>query len=196
MQAKFKEPFGRLIQGSFSETINQLKDIITKEKPSVIISVGDTVSRNLHEHHISPQLSITDNQSMRKKLQPQIFPDKNVVRVKNPQGTITQESIKAIQKALESKNQVQIIVDGEEDLLTLIAVMYAPENAIVVYGQPHEGIVVVKVTQEKKVDAQKIWKTMKQVNENKENKKSSLGNLKRCSLFPQASPLALYLLQE
>jgi uncharacterized protein (UPF0218 family) len=169
MQAKFKEPFGTLIQGSFSETINQLKDIITKEKPSVIISVGDTVSRNLHEHHISPQLSITDNQSMRKKLQPQIFPDKNVVRVKNPQGTITQESIKAIQKALESKNQVQIIVDGEEDLLTLITVMYAPENAIVVYGQPHEGIVVVKVTQEKKVDAQKIWKTMKQVNEKKEN---------------------------
>ena len=167
MRSKFKEPFGKLIQGSFSQTMNELKDSITKEKPTVIISVGDTVSRNLHEHHIIPQLSITDNQSMRKKLQPQIFPDKNIVQVKNPHGTITQEAINAIQTALQSKKQVQIIVDGEEDLLTLIAVMYAPENALVVYGQPYKGIVVVKVTQEKKADAQKIWKTMKQVNQEK-----------------------------
>jgi hypothetical protein len=169
MRSKFKEPFGKLIQGSFSQTMNELKDSITKEKPTVIISVGDTVSRNLHEHHIIPQLSITDNQSMRKKLQPQIFPDKNIVQVKNPHGTITQKAINAIQTALQSKKQVQIIVDGEEDLLTLIAVMYAPENALVVYGQPYKGIVVVKVTQEKKADAQKIWKTMKQVNEKKQN---------------------------
>jgi uncharacterized protein (UPF0218 family) len=167
MQSKFKEPFGTLIQGSFSQTMNELKDSLTNEKPPVIISVGDTVSRNLHEHHIIPQLSITDNQSMRKKLQPQIFPDKNIVQVKNPKGTITQEAINAIQNALQSKKLVQIIVDGEEDLLTLIAVIYAPENALVVYGQPYKGIVVVKVTQEKKADAQKIWKTMKQVNQEK-----------------------------
>jgi GTP-dependent dephospho-CoA kinase len=167
MQSKFREPFGTLIQGSFSQTMNQLKDIIANEKSTVIISVGDTVSRNLHEHHMIPQLSITDNQSMRKKLQPQIFPDKNIVQVKNPQGTITQVAISAIQNALQSKKQVQIIVDGEEDLLTLISVMYAPENALVVYGQPYKGIVVVKVTQEKKAEAQKIWKTMKRVNKKK-----------------------------
>ena len=167
MKSKFKEPFGTLIQGSFPQTMNQLKDIITNEKPTVIISVGDTVSRNLHEHQMIPQLSITDNKCMRKKLQPLIFPDKNIVQVKNPQGTITQVAINAIQNALQSKKQVQIIVDGEEDLLTLISVMYAPESAIVVYGQPYRGIVVVKVTQEKKAEAQKIWETMKRVNEKK-----------------------------
>jgi GTP-dependent dephospho-CoA kinase len=168
MLSKFKEPFGILIEGSFSQTMNQLKDIVTKEKPAVIISIGDTVSRNLHEHHIIPQLSITDNQSMRKKLEPQIFPDKTIVQIKNPQGTITQEAINAIKNALQSQKQIQIIVDGEEDLLTLIAVLYAPENALVVYGQPQKGIVTVRVTKEKKADAQRIWKTMKPVNEKKE----------------------------
>ncbi|MDI6805914.1 MAG: DUF359 domain-containing protein, partial [Candidatus Bathyarchaeia archaeon] len=52
------------------------------------------------------------------------------------------------------------IVDGEEDLLTLIAVLYAPQNSFVVYGQPYEGIVVVKVTPEKKAEVSEILKTM------------------------------------
>ena len=159
--SKFKEPFGRLIEGSFSQTANQLKKIIAKEKPSKIITVGDTVTRNLHKNHIIPQLCITDNQSMRKILPTQIFPDKEIVQIKNPQGFITQEATRAIESALKSKNQVQIVVDGEEDLLTLIVVLYAPENALVVYGQPKMGIVVVKVTPEKRAEAQKILLSMK-----------------------------------
>jgi GTP-dependent dephospho-CoA kinase len=161
MLTKFKEPFGTLIEGAFSETMNKLAELIKKEKPTKIISVGDTVSLNLHEHHIIPQVSIIDNQTLRKKVQPQIFAGKDIVQVKNPQGTITQEAISAIQEALQNKRQTQIVVDGEEDLLTLIAVLYAPENSMVIYGQPHKGIVVVKVTPEKRADAQKIWEAIK-----------------------------------
>ena len=161
LQAKFKKPFGTLIRGTFSETMHKLEIIIKSEKPPKIISVGDIVSHNLHEHKINPQLSITDNKRMRKKIQPRIFPAKRVIHAKNPQGTITEEAITAVQKALESDEQVQIIVDGEEDLLTLIAVLNAPEKSLVVYGQPYEGIVVVKVTPEKKAEAMEILKEMK-----------------------------------
>jgi GTP-dependent dephospho-CoA kinase len=161
MLARFKEPFGILIQGSFSETADALRDLIEKEKPAFVVSVGDTVSRNLHEHKIIPQLSITDNLSMRKKVQPLIFPDKSIVRVKNPQGTITQQAITAIQEAFKSDKKIQIVVDGEEDLLTLIVVLYAPENALVVYGQPRKGLVAVKVTSQKKAAAEKIWNEIK-----------------------------------
>ena len=42
------------------------------------------------------------------------------------------------------------MVDGEEDLLALVAVLYAPQNSFVVYGQPHCGIVFVKVTSRRK----------------------------------------------
>jgi len=162
--SKFKDPFGSLIEGSFTQTTTQLKEIIAKENPSKIITVGDTVTRNLHKHHIIPQLCITDNQSMRKKLPAQTFPDKKIVQIKNPQGVITQEAISAIQEALKSQKQVQIVVDGEEDLLTLIVVLYASENALVIYGQPKTGIVVVKVTPEKRIEAQKIWSAMKSQN--------------------------------
>jgi uncharacterized protein (UPF0218 family) len=155
---KFKEPFGVLIEGTFSEAMEKLNALIKKENPIMIISVVDTVSRNLHKHNIIPKMSITDNQSMRQKLEPQTFPNKTIVKAKNPQGTITQEAIIAIKAAFKSKKQVQILVEGEEDLLTLIVVLYAPENSLVVYGQPNKGLVVIKVTPNKRDEAKKIWK--------------------------------------
>ena len=160
LRAKLKEPFGVLIRGTFSETMSQLVALVERENPSKIVSVGDTVSRNLHATGIKPQLSITDNKSMRKRTRPAAFPAKKVVHVKNPQGTITDEAIVAIREALESDLQTHIIVDGEEDLLTLAAVLEAPEKALVVYGQPYEGVVVVKVTPEKKNEAQEILNAM------------------------------------
>ena len=168
LDSKFKEPFGTLIQGSFFETMSQFKEIVARENPAMIISVGDTVSRNLHQHRVIPHLSIVDYQSMRRKIPKQRFPDKNIIEVKNPKGTITEEAIGAIKEGVQSSKQIQIVVDGEEDLLTLVAVLYAPENALVVYGQPHKGIVVVKATQEKKVAAQRFLKEMKTAKEDKQ----------------------------
>ena len=160
MRSKFKEPFGTLIQGSVIETMNKLKETLQKEKPAIIVSVGDTVSRNLHAYGINPQLSITDNKSMRKTVTPQTFVSKTLVKVKNPQGTITEEAIEAVCSALQGKKQIHLLVEGEEDLLTLIAVLYAPENALVIYGQPLQGIVIVNVTRKKKADAARILKLM------------------------------------
>lgn len=163
LRAKFKEPFGMLIRGSFAETMSKMESIVKLDKPPKIVSVGDTVSRNLHEHQINPQLSITDNKRRRRRIQPRTFTGKNVVHVKNPQGTITKEAITAIKEAFESEEHVHLIVDGEEDLLVIAAVFYAPEKSLVVYGQPYEGIVVVRVTSEKRVEAAEILKAMKTV---------------------------------
>jgi hypothetical protein len=163
---KFKDPFGTLIEGSFSEAMAKLQDIINKEKPTKIISVGDTVSRNLHAYNIVPHLAITDDKSMRKKLKPKIFSGKKLVRVKNPAGSLTEEAIRAISNAVEGNEETQILVEGEEDMLTLVAVLYAPENAFVLYGQPNRGIVLVKITEEKKAEAQQILKSMKIIQTN------------------------------
>jgi uncharacterized protein (UPF0218 family) len=161
IRSKMKEPFGMLIQGSSSETMKKLGAIVREEKPSSIITVGDAVSKNLHAHGIIPELSITDNVQMRKKIQPQLFPDKGIVKVKNPPGRITEEAIATIQDALKSQKHIHILVEGEEDLLALIAVLYAPENAFIIYGQPHQGIVVVKATTQKRKEAKELFKLMK-----------------------------------
>lgn len=163
LRRKLKEPMGTLIRGSFIETMKRFKDIVEKEKPLSIISVGDTVSKNLVKNHMLPQLSIVDNRVMRRNIQPIPLAAEKTIYVKNPPGTITEEALKAIQEALRSNSRVKIVVDGEEDLLTLIAVLYAPENSFVVYGQPYEGVVVVKATRKKKAEVAGILKAMENV---------------------------------
>ena len=161
LSLKLKEPFGNLIIGTPEETMGILKEMVEMEKPSRIISVGDIVSQNLHKHNIHPQLSIIDNISLRTQKIPLETAVQKTVFVDNPQGTITQESISAVKESLESNEHTHIVVRGEEDLLTLITVLYAPENAFVVYGQPHLGIVVVKVSSERRTRAQEFLNAMK-----------------------------------
>jgi uncharacterized protein (UPF0218 family) len=159
----FKEPFGELIKGVPSETMAELKQIVERQKTPKIISVGDTVSINLHKYGMVPQLAVTDSLAMRKKIEPQQFGERRLIKVKNPPGTITQQAADAIRQAVQSQDHIHILVEGEEDLLTLIVVLFAPENSLVVYGQPNEGIVVVRVTPEKRTEAERIWKAMKKV---------------------------------
>jgi len=161
LRVKLKEPFGTLIQGSFNETMSKMKELVEKEKPLRIISVGDVVSRNLHERGVHPQLTIIDNKSLRNQEATESLTAEKTVYVTNPQGTVTREALIAIKEAIDENEHTHIVVDGEEDLLTLIAVLYAPENAVVVYGQPYTGIVVVKVTPQKKAQAEKFLKAMK-----------------------------------
>jgi uncharacterized protein (UPF0218 family) len=161
LRTKLKEPFGTLICGSYKETMGKMKEYISKENSPLLISVGDIVSINLHVHNIQPQLTIIDNKSLRTQVVAARAQAEETVHVNNPQGTITQEAISAVKAALEKNEHTHIVVNGEEDLLALIAVLYAPENAVVVYGQPHEGIVVVKVTSDRKEQAKQFLNAMK-----------------------------------
>jgi len=43
---------------------------------------------------------------------------------------------------------VRITVMGEEDLFVLPVCIYAPDNSIVLYGQPNEGLVLVEISTE------------------------------------------------
>ena len=58
------------------------------------------------------------------------------------------------------KSPVRISVNGEEDLLVIPVCIYAPENAIILYGQPNEGLVIVKITSEIRNKTQKLLDLM------------------------------------
>ena len=163
LRAKFKEPFGLLVRGTFSETMHALNAIFAEEKPPVLVAVGDTVSRNIHTRGLPTRLLITDSMRKRRRVASAVFPVNRVVHVSNPAGVITEESVVAVREALEGKEQVHLVVDGEEDLLVLIAVLYAPLGGLVVYGQPGEGVVVVRVTPEKRAEAAEFLKAMEVV---------------------------------
>lgn len=163
LRTRLKQPLGILIRGSFAETMKRLKSIVEKENPSTIISVGDTVSKNLAKNGFFPKLSIVDNKCMRKSTKPTRLPADRTVHVTNPQGTITEEATAAIEDALKGSQHVKMVVNGEEDLLTLVAITHAPENSYVIYGQPYEGIVAVKATPDKKAEIAVILNSMKNV---------------------------------
>jgi len=160
LREELKVPLGLLIQGSFDKTMKTLKELIEKQKPSKIISVGDAVSNSMMRHGVSPQILIVDNKVMREPIRPIPVDADQTLHVKNPAGTLAEEAWAVINEALRGKGRTRVLVDGEEDLLTLVAVLCAPENSLVVYGQPHEGIVVVKVTEKTREMVRRIVDSM------------------------------------
>jgi len=141
--------------------MSKLKDLLATEKPSEIISVGDVVSQNLHTYGINPQLTIIDYVSLRNISLPRQEAVEKTMYVQNPQGTITEQATLAVKAALESGVHTHIVVEGEEDLLALIAVIYAAKDAFIIYGQPCCGIVVVKASSEKKAQVKELLNEMK-----------------------------------
>ena len=150
LRRELKAPLGLLIQGSYKQTVEELKKIINETKPVKIVAVGDRVSENVIRSGILPNVAIVDSKVMRKPVAPIIFEAEKTFNVSNPAGTLTEEACRAIDEAVNFNGQVKVQVDGEEDLLTLAAVLSAPVGSIVVYGQPRKGIVVVFVTEDSK----------------------------------------------
>ncbi|UCB61161.1 MAG: DUF359 domain-containing protein [Candidatus Bathyarchaeota archaeon] len=161
LRKQLKKPLGTLLRGSTKDIMVMVGTLIEREKPAKVITVGDRVTKDLYRHHLLPDVCIVDNRIMRKEIPPiPAFADE-VMEIKNPPGTITDEAWSAIERAMENAQQTKIVVDGEEDLLTLAAILTAPETSLVLYGQPHEGVVAVKVTIEMKRKVRKIVDAMK-----------------------------------
>jgi len=158
LRDQLKTPLGNLIRDNDPNKENIIKK---KSIESIIITVGDRTTENLLQLGVKPQIQIVDGLEKRSK---RVVPtdDKTNTKLfcKNPPGEITDESMKVIQEAFSSEPPVRILVDGEEDLLVIPVCMYAPENSVVMYGQPNEGLVIVTVTPEIRAKVQKILDTM------------------------------------
>ena len=116
---------------------------------SYLITVGDRTTEKIINFDIVPSLQIIDNTEKREKRDsPKISDLTTKLNVENPPAEITIQSIDMIKKAFSMDPPVRIIVNGEEDLLVLPVCVLAPENSIVMYGQPNEGLVIVKITSE------------------------------------------------
>jgi GTP-dependent dephospho-CoA kinase len=152
---RLKTPLGQLFPGTPTETMPKLKMLVQQSKPSKVTTVGDVVSRETLAKGIQVGLRIVDQMTLRKKIDRVEIKAERTYRVKNPAGVITKEAWDTIKEAMKDREAL-IFVDGEEDLLAIPAVLESPDNAIVVYGQPSEGLVVVNVSPDKKGEVRKI----------------------------------------
>jgi hypothetical protein len=131
-----------------------------------IATVGDICTIKIIEEIRVPNLMIIDYKTKRNidldEAQTKIIESINChsVNVRNEAGTITDELINAIEKAIYSNKTTKIIVDGEEDLATLPAIKLCENGAKVIYGMPDKGMVVVDVNQQTKERTNRLLERM------------------------------------
>ena len=159
IRQQLKKPLGELISGTFSECNDALRLRIQETAPPKVILVGDTVSRNAVLSGIRADLIIVDNKEMRHETGPFRYGSRILFRLTNAQGAINSISWSVVKQAIEIGNAA-LIVEGEEDLLTLVAISESPIESLVVYGQPGEGIVMVSVSEGKKQDVLRLTRLM------------------------------------
>ncbi len=134
----------------------------TLNKNAVLtIGIGDIVNKTLIEAGFTPDIQIIDFKTRRQTIKRSLI-NSNKIQYKNAAGTLYKSTIielsNAIRKFLRDKDKKTLIIDGEEDLLTLPAILFAPLNSYIVYGQFEQGIVFVKVTEDLKEKITKIVK--------------------------------------
>ncbi len=152
-----KIPLGTLLPESKADKDN-IKKYLSED--SYVISVGDRTTEKMIDFDLIPSLQIIDGHEKREKREPPKLEQATELTVDNPAAEITFESISTIKKAFTLESPVRIFVNGEEDLLVLPVCVYAPENAVVLYGQPNEGLVIVQITLEIRNKVRKLLDLM------------------------------------
>lgn len=143
-----RTPPGSVLVSSITE--------LKRYKYKIMVSVGDHVSALLlKELGASPKLVIIDCKIMRDQpsslCQDKLLHSRySLIRVRNPRSQVTREALEAIHTAIHGGDKVALIVDGEEDLLALPSILFAPNGSIVAYGHPHTATLLVKATNELK----------------------------------------------
>lgn len=156
MRAELQKPLGKILT-----TKEAIEEIGSKN----IIVVGDHVGHLFLINKIKPDLLIYDYKSMRKSVEKKVRDEIDnyeveKIKVKNPAGKITAEACFAVENAINSRKKIKIEVEGEEDLLALPAIMFAPIGNILLYGQPNQGIVLVEINEKIKKTVNQFYERM------------------------------------
>jgi len=156
LKAELQKPFGDLC--SHADCADKLRGFVK------IVTVGDITTYNVLQAGIEPDVCIIDRVTMRQRVPDNVsraicVDSRTVYEVDNAAGSISLQLRKAVQSSMQDlarSERVRIVVNGEEDLAVIPAVIEAPLGSAVVYGQPNEGMVIVAITPQKKEKAMRL----------------------------------------
>lgn len=165
---KMPESLRPLLQkplGEVYKTVYKVIKSIKSLKPTMIIAVGDIIVDSLLKEGIDPDVKVIDFKSRRKnyiRTDPyRSVPDKGQSLINKP-GTINLKTAEALKQLIQERSTRPygswLVVDGEEDLLALPAILFAPLNSLVLYGHWQHGIIAVEVNEEIKDKVKMIIK--------------------------------------
>lgn len=141
LRAKLGAPLGTVY--SAEEAKGPDFERLVRSAP-MTITVGDRVTDTLGAMGRTPDVQVVDGVERRVARDVPTVPYARLIRVKNPAGTLTKDAITGMKKAFLGKKPVRVLVEGEEDLMAMLAIAMAPVSAMVFYGQPGAGVVAVK----------------------------------------------------
>lgn len=160
LREELKEPMG---------PIETDADALLEEADGPLVAVGDVVTYHFLQAGRQPDVALVDGQTKRQAVDQEIervvFADQELgeqggggrtLEVTNPPATLTESLLEALGTAFDRDEPTTILVDGEEDLAVLPALLAAPEGASVVYGQPDVGMVHVVVDSESRTAARTL----------------------------------------
>ncbi len=149
--------------GRVFKTVHQVIKFIKLNKPIKIIAVGDVIVDSLLKNKVDPDIKIIDFKSRRQPYKT-TFPFKDRFKkslfLKNKAGTINLNTAEKLKELIRHPKGVQardwLIIDGEEDLLTLPAILFAPLGSLVLYGHWQYGVIGVIIDEKIKRKIKKI----------------------------------------
>lgn len=139
----------RVLGGPLGPIVNEKEALRLIAPGRPIATVGDMCTARLHALGVAIHLSIVDMRTRRaggaQWADMVAGVGERVLRVRNPMGELTSELWNAIIDAWADPRSSRIVVEGEEDLASLAAILHAPEGATVIYGIPDRGLALVQV---------------------------------------------------
>ncbi|MEF8800371.1 MAG: DUF359 domain-containing protein [Halolamina sp.] len=144
LREELKEPFGPLYTDA---------ETLLSEAGRPIIAVGDVVTYHLRTAGHEPHVAVVDGRTKRERVTEEVraaveSTDGRRIELINEPAQLSRELLIELLDAVEHEENTLLLVEGEEDLATLPAVLAAPLDGTVVYGQPDEGMVAIPVTDE------------------------------------------------
>lgn len=152
-----KYPLGLLLPYPHPESTRLAIKYLSELKLNRVILVGDRVSYNFISEGFDPNIIIVDRREKRNNVNSEWINNwARIIRnVKNPPGSISEEALSVIKECI-NENKCAIVIDGEEDLLVLPALLYSEDNTAIFYGLPDVGLILVKSEKSKKKFIKKI----------------------------------------
>lgn len=154
----FRQPIGTIS--------TDMKDVLASlNDKTMLLAVGDIVATTVAQYGRQADINVIDGKTRRNIFisdQAVSFFEMKQRTTNNPAGVITREATNSILAAItdyETTHEKQLIeVSGEEDLLAIPAILLAPLQTVVLYGQFGVGIVVVKVSEQNKNRVQNLFR--------------------------------------
>lgn len=154
---ELKKSQGEVISRNIKYEVSSIK--YKKENGQLTILVGDTTVKRFLDEGLDFDIGVIDlmvERKPRKLFGEEFLKEKVKYVVKNKAGTISRELAETVDFPLHLRGvspftplvSLIIRVIGEEDLAAVPAVLLSPLGTLVFYGQPKEGLVKIKVTEE------------------------------------------------